>query len=229
MSSTRATNGAIDLPALRVAYLDALVAGDATRARFVIDDAVGRANGPIAQLYTDVLAPVMEDVGHLWADGDITVGHEHYATVITQDVISRLGARWRRPPDSGRLAIVSATAGERHALGSQIVTAFLEAAGWEVLALGADMPARDLAVLAELERPDVVALSTSLREGLPSVAESLILLGRLEPRPLLVVGGRAWSDGGPEHARTLGADALVLDPRDLVALLQERFPPVEDD
>ncbi len=229
MPSTHTAKGAVDLPALRTAYLDALVAGDATRARFVMEDAASRSGDRIAELYTDVLAPVMEDVGTLWAEGELTVAHEHYATAITQDVMGQLGARWRRPPVSGRLAIVCSTAGERHALGCQMVTSFLEAAGWEVLALGADMPARDIAVLAELERPDVIALSTALRASLPGLAESLTALGALQPRPFLVVGGRVWRDAPHEQARAMGADAVVLDPRHLVALVQERFPPLDDD
>ena len=106
---------------------------------------------------------------------------------------------------------------------------FLEAAGWEVIPLGADTPAHDLATLVELERPDVVALSTAMREQLDGVAEALAAIGRLQPRPFLVVGGRPWRDVSDERAAALGADARVTDLRRLIALLDERFPSLAED
>ena len=228
MPSLPTTNGAVDLPAIRTAYLDALVAGDATRARYLVDDAVNHG-GRIPELYLEVLCPVMRDVGALWAAGEINVAHEHYATAVTQGVMSQLGSRWRKAPTSGRLAIVCATPGERHALGPQMVADFLEADGWEVLTLGADTPAHDLGMLAELERPDLVALSTAMRESLPGVEQTLATLGRLQPRPFLVVGGRAWHDLDETRAAQMGADARILDPGALVALVHDRFPALTDD
>jgi methanogenic corrinoid protein MtbC1 len=217
----------MDYGAIRGAYLDALLAGDSTRARHVIDAAAD--SGAIAELYLRVLQPVMEDVGTLWSAGHVNVAQEHYATAITAGVMVHLGSRWRRAPTSGRLAVVSCSPGERHQLGSQMVSDFLEAAGWEVLPLGADVPTEDLVALVELERPDVVAMSTSMREQLPTVVHTLGELRRIDPRPYLVVGGRAWFDLGDERARAAGADARVLDPAQLVATVQERFPPVDDD
>src|SRR3712207_1966288 len=119
----------VDPAAVRSAYLDALVAGDAIRARHLVERAAD-AGVPIDALYLEVLESVMEDVGLLWSAGDLSVAHEHYASAVTAGVMAQLAARWRQEPTSGRLAIVACTAGERHQLGSQMVADFLEAAGW---------------------------------------------------------------------------------------------------
>ena len=148
---------------------------------------------------------------------------------MTQSVLGMLGPRMRTTPKDGRLAVVTGSPEERHALGVQMVADFLEGDGWEVLNLGASTPARDLARLADAERPDVVALSTSTPAGLPGAAEAVQALVALDPRPLVVLGGQLWRGPARADALGLGADLVVDDPRELVAQLRERFPPQAPD
>jgi MerR family transcriptional regulator, light-induced transcriptional regulator len=93
-----------------------------------------------------------------------------------------------------------------------------------VLLLGPGAPAPDLVELVDLERPDVVALSTATAGSLPGVVEVLGGLAELRPRPFVVVGGQFWTDETSAAAAEFGADAVVQDPRDLVAILRERAP-----
>src|SRR3712207_7536505 len=70
----------------------------------------------------------------------------------------------RRPPRStlfpyttlfrSRLAVVTGTPGELHALGPRVVSDLLQADGWEVLLLGAATPAPDLVALVDAERSE---------------------------------------------------------------------------
>jgi methanogenic corrinoid protein MtbC1 len=209
--------------ALHDRYLSALLERRTADARGVVDDALAAGIG-VPDLYLDVLAPALQEIGHRWAIGDLNVAEEHYATALTQQLLDQLAPRMRVPPDGGRLAIVTSTPGELHALGARMVGDFLEADGWEVLQLGASTPAEDLVALAEREAPDVVALSTSTARALPAVGEVLERLGALDPRPLLAVGGRFWTAEAGRTARELGADLVATDPRMLVVALRERVP-----
>ena len=213
---------------MRDDYLAALLAGDATRARWLVDEAVAQGV-EVRDLYLAVLGPALEEVGERWAAGELTVAHEHYASAVTQGLLGLLAPRIRVPPASGRLAVVACTPGELHALGAQMVADFLEGEGWEVLALGAAMPAPDLAALVDDERPDVVALSTSVANNLDGAAESIRWLRELAEPPFVAVGGRAWAGVSPERRRELGVDALFDDPRELCTLLTERFAPIGED
>ena len=213
---------------LRDDYLAALIAGDATRARWLVDAAVDEGLD-VRTVYLDVLTPALEEIGERWASGELSVAHEHHSTTVTQGVIGVLSPRIRVAPASGRLAVVSCTPGEQHALGTRMVADFLEGEGWEVLALGASTPAADLAALADDERPDVVALSTSVANNLEAVPETLELLRALTEPPFVAVGGRAWRGVTDEARARLGADAVFDSPRDLCAMLAERFPPVDDE
>ena len=115
------------------------------------------------------------------------------------------------PPTRGRLAVVTASPDELHALGARMLADLLERGGWEVIALGAAAPADALADLVATECPDVVALSTSTVGRLPGAEEAVAMLGDLRPRPLIVVGGALYSGPVAELARTWGADVVTSD------------------
>ena len=224
MSKLRSASSGTDL---RDDYLAALMAGDSVRARHLVDEAIG-AGMTIPGVYLEVLQPALEEVGERWECGDINVAYEHQATAITQGILGALGPRMRTAPTSGRLAVVACTQGELHALGAQMVGDFLEADGWEVLLLGASVPAPALAELVSEERPDAVVLSTSSPALLPGVEETLAALRDVEPRPYVVVGGRLWRLVPAERALALGADACLTAPGELAGELAARFPPVDD-
>jgi methanogenic corrinoid protein MtbC1 len=208
----------------REEFLDALLARDSARARGAIE--AGLAAGvPVPDLYLEVLAPALQEVGHRWAMGELNVAEEHYATAIAQSLLYTLAVHLGRPPRDGRLAVVTGTPEEQHVLGARVVEDFLVADGWEVLQLGPGAPARDVAALCAHEQPDLVALSTATAGVLDGVAEVLIELRALDPRPLLVVGGQFWTARAREAAPELGADLVIQDPRELVALVRERIPP----
>jgi methanogenic corrinoid protein MtbC1 len=213
---------------IRDDYLAALLAGDATRARWLVSNALEEGVG-VRDLYLEVLAPALEEVGDRWAAGELTVAHEHHASAITQGVLGTLAPHLRVPPSTGRLAVVACTPGELHALGAQMVTDFLEGEGWEVLGLGAATPGADLAALVDDERPDVVALSTAISGNLEAAVEAIGRLRELSAPPYVAVGGHAWAHLPDGRWAELGADALFTDPRELCALLAQRFPPVQED
>lgn len=216
------------LPILREDYLAAVLAGDATRARSVVAQAV-ESGTPIRDVYLDVLEPALVRVGELWADGELNVAYEHYATAITQSVLGELGWRMRVPPTSGRLAVVACTPGEQHCVGGQMVAQFVEAEGWEAFWLGAATPKEDMLALVDAERPDVVALSTTTADRMPAAIELLAGLSALDPAPFVVVGGRAWRGMAPERVSEFGAHLHLDDAPSLLAVLRERLPPVADE
>jgi methanogenic corrinoid protein MtbC1 len=208
----------------RVAFLDALVARDSARARRAVEAALA-AGVAIPDLYVEVMQPALYEVGHRWALGELNVAQEHYATAVAQSLLELLSARVELPPKDGRLAVLAGTPEEQHALGARMVADFLAADGWEVLLLGAGAPVRDLVELVDLERPDLVGLSTSTAGVLPGVAELVGALAQLRPRPCVVVGGRFWTAETSAAAIEFGADEVVHDVRGLAARLRERIPP----
>jgi methanogenic corrinoid protein MtbC1 len=209
-------------------YLAALLAGDGTRARHLVTQALDDGAAPV-DLYLDVLAPALVTVGELWECGELGVAYEHYATSVTQGIMGAVAPRMRRPPRGGRLAVLVCVPGEQHALGVQMAGDVLESAAWEVLQLGPGLPAPSLVALVADEQPDVVGLSVATPSLLPGAREMVGGLHELDPRPFVVLGGRACSELPSAELATLGADAAVADARELVQLVTERFPPLPED
>ena len=207
---------------VRDGYLAAILEPDPPAARAVLRAAL-RGGLPIDSAYLDVLAPAMVQIGRLWETGEIGVAHEHLAAEVTASLVSELAERIRAEPDSGRMAVVSCSPEERHCIGGQMLGGLLEAAGWEVLYLGATLPVGDLVALADEEAADVVALSTTMTEHLPGAAEAIEAVQTLEEPPLVIVGGQAYS--GAEAARALGADAYAGSVAEAPSLLSRRLPP----
>jgi methanogenic corrinoid protein MtbC1 len=217
----------LSLDEYRAAFLDGLLARDSARARRAVEDALA-AGVPVPDIYLDVLDPALREIGHRWAMGTLNVAEEHYATAVAQSILDGLSRRLIRSPKDGRLAVVSGTPEELHALGTRVVADFLEADGWEVLLLGPGAPARDLTALVEQEQPDVVALSTATAGVIGGVVEVLGSLAALSPRPCIVAGGQFWTAETSPSALEFGADLVLHDPRELVATLHERIPPLSD-
>jgi methanogenic corrinoid protein MtbC1 len=216
----------VRIEAHRDAFLDGLLARDSARARRVIEHALDEGV-PVPDVYLAILAPAMREVGHRWAMGAINVAEEHYATTVAQSILDGLSRRLPRVPRDGRLAVVSGTPEELHALGTRVVADFLEADGWEVLLLGPGAPAHDIAALVESEQPDLVALSTATAGVIDGVVELLGALDALSPRPVVVAGGQFWTPATSATALEFGADLVLQDPRELVATMHERIPPLE--
>ncbi len=221
-SPSHARTAEDDLGALRAAYLDAILTPEARSARRLVLDAAA-AGTPVARLYLDVLRPALHEIGALWEQARIGVAQEHLATQITQSVLAELSLSLTGDASvgAGRSAIVSCSPGELHVLGGQMVADFLEADGWEVMLLGADVPAGEVAALAREHSVELVALSTALPAHLLAAGVVCAALRRLPEPPLIVAGGQAYR-GDRRRALAVGADELAEDPEGLLRLLAAR-------
>ncbi|MCW2986410.1 MAG: hypothetical protein JWR63_3980 [Conexibacter sp.] len=206
------------------AYRAALLERDDRRARALVEDLVARG-APIVEIYGSVLRPALEEIGDLWSLDEITVADEHFATEATAQLLGVLAPDRRAAPTRGRLAVVTSSPDELHALGARMVADLLERAGWEVIALGAAAPAGALAELVATECPDLVALSTATVGRLPGVEEAVAALHRVRPRPMIAVGGSLYRGPVVELARAWGADLVTSDLGELLATLRTRFEP----
>jgi MerR family transcriptional regulator, light-induced transcriptional regulator len=202
---------------LRRAYVDALVALEARRARDLVEDAAERGV-PAERIYLEVLTPALVEIGECWERGEITVGHEHLATAVTSSLLAGLAPRLGARGGDGRRALVACTGGEQHSVGSQMVADFLSASGWLVDHLSTGTPADAVADLCRALAPDVVALSTTLAWNLPEARRTCDLLAGLPRRPRVVVGGGAYREER-DPAGAVGADAYGPDPAALLEVV----------
>jgi methanogenic corrinoid protein MtbC1 len=194
------------------AFLAALLEGSARRAEDAVRTALADGMEP-AEVHVQVVAPAMRAVGELWARDEITVADEHLATAITYralNVVSSAGgaagAPWRPR------VMLAALAGEHHVVGLQMVSDTLEAAGFEIMLLGADVPLDALLAAVARYAPAVLGLSATM-PGASSLRDAIARVQAVDPELPVLVGG----PGVPDEARHVPAPRYVADAAQVVA------------
>ena len=191
------------------ALLGTLQAADQHGATTVVERAM-KLGWTVDDVRFHLITPALHDVGVRWERGQIGVADEHLASSICEWLLFALAGRVRRPPATGRRAVVGCSEGELHSLGARIIAHVLAERGWPVLFLGADTPAAAWAQVVRARRPDVVVLTTSTQTALGQVGPTLHAIKAARPDCRTVVGGQAyWTLSSA--AADLGADLLALD------------------
>lgn len=200
-------------PGLRSKLDGFLATRDKTAAVSAALDAVRSGNIGIADLYTQVLVPLMTDVGSEWQHGTRAVWEEHLATATVRTIVEALypdvASAAAAVPATGKLALLAAPSGEQHDLGLRMLADRFMLAGWRVVYLGADTPAEDLADAAERTNADLVVLSAATHYNRTLLRAVLDDLKRRMPNVRIGVGGPAFA-----HDTAWPAEEL-LDPADL--------------
>jgi len=142
----------------------ALVAGDSVTAEQVAQEALELTLSE-ATLYELVVGPAMQRIGQMWAAGEIGVAHEHLATEITTRVLVLAHELVELPARRAQhRAMLAAVEGEHHVVALDMAAKLLESSGYEVLALGADVPTSELATIVTDLEPAVFALTATMPE-----------------------------------------------------------------
>ncbi|MHC5113709.1 MAG: cobalamin B12-binding domain-containing protein [Planctomycetota bacterium] len=190
--------------ALVLTYLEHLLSGRRREAeQLILDHAAGGA--AIAELYRDVLQPALVEIGTMWHLNEITIADEHFATAVTESVMSMLRTQYRREDSRGRTMIATTVSGELHALPVRIVADLFELDGWSAIYLGPNTPAEEIMRMVVDHGADLVALSTMSYLNLRTMADVVDVVHGLEGRPHVIVGGIPFQ-AIPDLWQEIGAD-----------------------
>jgi methanogenic corrinoid protein MtbC1 len=173
------------------AYASALMAGDEVAAEIAIREAMD-VGLDTAQIDDEIIAPALWLVGELWERGDITVADEHIATEISLRVLAlqREAQRVTQARGAHRV-MLAAPSGELHVVALRMINNLLRDAGYDVVMLGADVPANALAWCARRHEPAVICLSSTMPGGADYVRTSMTKVHQEWSPAGFVIGGDA--------------------------------------
>ncbi len=163
----------------------------------------------VAQVYEEVIASAMYEVGRMWQENELSVAREHIATSATAYVMANVYTRCSPAMHGRGNALVSGMPGEMHQLGVQMVSDILDFDGWRTWSLGTDLLRQGILAAIEEHGATVVGLSATL---LPSVKELRLLVGEIKeafPETRVMVGGALVSRKFVDPI-AFGADAAVV-------------------
>ncbi len=194
-------------------YLTKLLEGNKREAFDLVIERV-RNGVTVGEIYRTVLEPSLREVGRLWETNEISIGKEHYFSRATESLMGQLYGQIRF---NGRrcAAVVLVTAGaEQHDLGLRMVSDLLEADGYRCVFLGPGTPAAEVMSALRDSGAAVLAISATLPANVDSVQTMVQSIrtefdgNRLDRRPRIVVGGRAFNLD-PTLWRRVGADSYA--------------------
>lgn len=159
------------LDELRAQWLDAVLSFNHAKADQLLTQAFSLF--PAEIVCTEVLQRGIVHLGSGWQDGDVTVQQEHFATELAVRRLESLVAGTPRPLRPERILICCAP-DEQHVFVPLLLTFLLLRRGWDVIYLGANVPAEAMAQTLDQVKPALVVLSAQrfhTAAGLKQVAD----------------------------------------------------------
>ncbi len=150
---------------------------------------LGRASislGP-HELIDQVVNPILKRVGEMWEAGAMRIVHQHIACTCIRSLVISLTRTY--PKSNARRVVVATPSGERHEFGILTVGLLAAAHGWELIYLGADLPAEEILYAAIESNANVVMLSL-VNESEQNKTQVEMIARELPVGVDLVFGGR---------------------------------------
>ena len=202
-------------------FIDRLRDGDGSGAVAVLE-AAHQSGLAASAVISRVITPAMHAIGLLWQHGALSVADEHVATATCERAVAGLYPKLltHRPRSRERM-LVAAAEGETHVLAPRLVADILEGRGYEVVYLGADVPARALDEAVSLHKPELVALSLTISTGQALLARSIATVQAAQPSTLILLGGQGVAPSWRRRGFPM-CDSAEAIPRMVAKLLAER-------
>ncbi len=148
----------------------------------------------MTKIYLEVFQPAMHSIGDLYEMGQVDEAHEHVASAIIERLMARVSEIYHPNIQGDNKAIMGCVAGNLHSLGIRMLADSLDAIGWRVTFVGANVPTTSFVELVAVEAPNLVVISIALPE---QIAELQSLLADL--RELRDKGQRFWTALGGNY------------------------------
>jgi DNA-binding transcriptional MerR regulator/methylmalonyl-CoA mutase cobalamin-binding subunit len=163
-----------EISKLRDKWVDACLAFDRAEAEQILANAF--ALFPPEIVAVRLLQAGLSRIGALWYEGRASIQQEHFASAMSVQRLDMLIAATAPPTRPERLVIASVE-DDYHVFSPLLFTFLFRRRGFDVLYLGANMPAVSLAEMVDQIRPAMLILSAqtlSTASSLLSVTEALV-------------------------------------------------------
>jgi methanogenic corrinoid protein MtbC1 len=144
---------------------------------------------PVYRLHQGVVQAAQQEIGRLWQARRVGMAEVHLATEAARRALAHLQPYLPAEPKNGMRVIVACVEGEAHDLGARMLGDLLEAGGFEVSFLGADVSADGLVELVRRRSPRAVALSATTAAAAPTLLRTVAKLREAAGDDLAIAAG----------------------------------------
>ncbi|MDX1615877.1 MAG: MerR family transcriptional regulator [Candidatus Promineifilaceae bacterium] len=213
------------IDALRQAWIKACLRLDRRQAEQVLNDAFGRFAPET--VVVELLQKGMVAIGLGWYRGDYSIQQEHFASELTLRRLETLIAGTLVPTRPEQIVIACAPE-DQHTISPLFLNYLLRRDGWDVLFLGANVPALEIARTASQVDSDLVIVSAQQLQTAATLAEAARRVSAAGQ--MVAYGGSIFNYLPPLRQYVAGhflGQTLVDVPRVVARLLEERPPTPE--
>ncbi len=158
---------------MRQAWIDACLDFDRVTAEQVLASAFAQYNPETVCI--EVLLKGISEIGRGWYDGRITIQQEHFASALSVQRLDMLIAA-AAPPTRKERIVVATAPHDYHVLSPLLITYLLRRRGWDVVYLGANVPADEMEDTILQLQPSLVIISAQLLQTAASLKDIAVLL-----------------------------------------------------
>jgi DNA-binding transcriptional MerR regulator/methylmalonyl-CoA mutase cobalamin-binding subunit len=156
-----------------------------------------------------VVSPILVEIGDRWERGELRIAHEHACSAVLRGLLSSLMRLY--PSSEARQRVVVATpAEENHELGALMVAMLAAMHGWNVLYLGPNLPAAEIAYAVTRIKAELLMLSITNLKPEDSEREIAAIESALPPDVRILIGGRA-AQAFPRSRAEIGQDIAIAE------------------
>lgn len=203
---------------------DAILNGNAQKAHAATQAALESGAAPMA-LITDAMVPAMDEVGRLFEAEEYFVPELLLAGRAMKRAMELLRPLLAVSGERPSVKIVIGTVkGDLHDIGKNLVASMLEGAGFEVIDLGADVTPEKFVAAVQVNKPQVVCLSSLLTVTMPGMKTTIDALTNAGVR----TGVKVLVGGAPvtmQYAKEIGADGYSDNASGAVTLVKSLLAP----
>ncbi|MFW6136437.1 MAG: cobalamin B12-binding domain-containing protein [Candidatus Aminicenantaceae bacterium] len=181
-------------------------------------------NIPPADILAKALTPGMEEVGHLFEEGEYMVPDMLASAECIAEATKILEPYLSGEEIESRGKFIIATVeGDLHDVGKNIVSTILQASGFEVLDLGTCVKSGDIVGKVKETKAAFLGLSALLTSTMTHMKETIDLLKDegIRDQVIVCIGGAPVSE---EFAQKIGADLYGEDAFDAINKLEKISP-----
>ena len=168
------------------ACLQAVADLDTRALRYQLEKAAAGMTEP--RLIEELVIPLVEKIGTRWESGEMRIVHEHAASAVIRAFLENLHIGVQ-PEINAPSIVVGTPAGQSHEIGALIASNTAAAEGWDVIYLGAGLPAEEFASAVSLKDSSAVALSIVYPGDDPYLPAELRKLRRLLGEGVEIIAG----------------------------------------
>lgn len=207
---------------LRQEWVAACLAFERRAAERILANAFALFNAETVSI--EVLQKGLVEIGQGWYDGNVTVQQEHFASALSVQRLEMLVAATPAPTRSERI-IVATAPGDFHVFGPLLMTFLLRQRGWDVVYLGADVPAFELETTIKQVHPELIIVSAQLLHTAAALQELALAVGSYGVA--LAFGGQVFNQMPGLRQRIPGhflGETLEAAVQSVGALLRQQRP-----